>query len=51
MKLIKTSFFRAITAVIVGVLLITYREETITWLTIGIGILFFLSGLITCIIF
>ena len=51
MKLIKTSFFRAITAVIVGVLLITYREETITWLTIGIGILFFLSGLITCIIY
>ena len=51
MKLIKTSFFRAITAVIVGVLLIMYREETITWLTIGIGILFFLSGLITCIIY
>ena len=51
MKLIKISFFRAITAVIVGVLLITYREETITWLTIGIGILFFLSGLITCIIY
>ena len=51
MKLIKTSFFRAITAVIVGVLLIMYREETITWLTISIGILFFLSGLITCIIY
>lgn len=51
MKLIKTSFFRAITAVIVGVLLITYREEIITWLTISIGILFFLSGLITCIIY
>ena len=32
-----------------GVLLIKYREETVTWLTIVIGILFFLSGVISCV--
>ena len=31
-----------------GVLLIKYREQTVTWLTIVIGILFFLSGVISC---
>ena len=51
MKLIQTSFFRAAVALIVGALLIKYRQETVTWLTVSIGVLFFLSGLITCIVY
>lgn len=51
MKIIQTSFFRAIAAIIVGALLIKYRQETVTWLTISIGVLFFLSGLISCIVY
>lgn len=49
MKILQSSIFRAICAIVVGALLIKYREETVTWLTIAIGVLFFLSGLISCI--
>ena len=48
MKIIQSSLFRAICAIIVGVLLIKYREQTVTWITICIGVLFFLSGVISC---
>lgn len=34
---------------VIGFLLIQYREETMTWLTICVGGLFFVSGLISCI--
>lgn len=47
MKVVHSSLFRAICAIIVGVLLIQYREQTITWITIAIGVLFFLSGVIS----
>ena len=47
MKVIHCSFFRAICAIIVGALLIQYREQTVTWITIAIGVLFFLSGVIS----
>lgn len=49
MKTVQKSFIRSLCAIIIGVLLIRYREETVTWLTILIGVLFFLSGLISCI--
>lgn len=48
MKILQSSFFRALCAIIVGALLIKYREQTVTWMTIAIGILFFLSGVISC---
>lgn len=51
MKFIQTSFFRALAAIVVGALLIKYRQETVTWLTIVIGVIFFLSGLISCIVY
>ena len=51
MKVLQSSFFRAIIAIIVGTLLIRYREETATWLTILIGVLFFLSGVISCTVY
>lgn len=47
MKVIHSSIFRAVCAIIVGVLLIQYREQTVTWMTIAIGVLFFLSGVIS----
>lgn len=47
MKVIHSSIFRAVCAIIVGVLLIQYREQTVTWITIAIGALFFLSGVIS----
>lgn len=49
MQIIQSSLARALSAIIMGVLLIKYREETVTWLTIVIGILFFLSGVISCV--
>lgn len=51
MKTVQTAFIRAIIAVVVGLLLIKYREDTVTWITIIIGVLFFISGLISCIVY
>lgn len=50
-KILQSSFFRAAIAFIAGILLIMYREKTAHWLTIAIGALFFISGLISCIIY
>lgn len=47
MKVVHSSLFRAVCAIIVGALLILYREQTVTWITIAIGILFFLSGVVS----
>ena len=44
MKILRSSIFRAICAIIAGVLLIKYPDKTVTGLTICIGILFLLSG-------
>ncbi len=49
MKIFQSSIFRAICAIIVGVLLIKYPQEGVTWLTITIGCLFLLSGIISLI--
>ena len=47
MKILQSSFFRALTAIAVGVLLIKYPDNTVTGIVIAIGILFTLSGLIS----
>jgi uncharacterized membrane protein HdeD (DUF308 family) len=47
-KVFQSGIFRALCAIIVGALLVKYREETVTWLTIAIGVIFLLSGLISC---
>lgn len=44
MKIMQSGVVRALCAIIVGGLLIKYREQTVTWMTIAIGVLFFLSG-------
>ena len=49
MKIIQTSVFRAVCAVIIGALSVKYRGEMMTWLTISIGVVFILSGIISCI--
>ncbi len=49
MKLFQSSIFRAICAIIVGVLLIKYPQQGVTWLTMTIGCLFLLSGIISLI--
>ncbi len=47
----KTSILRALVAVAVGILMIAYRERMAEWLTIAIGVLFFLSGVISIIFY
>lgn len=47
MKVIQSSFFRIIVTAIVGILLIEYREAAVEKITIAIGILFLLSGIIS----
>ncbi len=45
----KASIFRALFAIVAGILLIKYREEMVKWLTIAVGVLFFISGIISII--
>ena len=49
MKVLQISAIRAIIVLVTGFLLVKYREETMTWMTITVGVLFLLSGLISCI--
>jgi len=47
MRILQSSVFRAIVAIAVGVLLIKYPDNTATGITIAIGIMFLLSGLVS----
>ena len=49
MKVLQISAIRAIIVLVTGFLLVRYREKTMTWMTITVGILFLLSGLVSCI--
>lgn len=49
MKVLQSSFFRALCSIVIGVMLIRYPDNTVTWLTVAIGVLFFLSGAISCV--
>ncbi len=51
MKIFQSSIFRAISAIAIGILLIKYPDNTVTWMTVAIGILFLLSGLISVIVY
>ena len=46
MKIFQSSIFRALTAIVVGVLLIKFPQDGVTWLTVAIGVLFLISGII-----
>ncbi len=47
MKNLLSPLFRAFIAVAVGILLIKYHEETLRWITILTGVMFFLSGVVS----
>lgn len=32
-----------------GILIVKYREDMVTWLTVGLGAIFFISGIISCV--
>lgn len=49
MKIWQSSIFRAICSLIIGAMLIKYPTDTATWIVILIGVLFLLSGIISCI--
>lgn len=48
MKVLQSSVFRAICAIITGILLINNPDNTVKGITIAIGILFLVSGAISC---
>lgn len=48
-KLVQSSLLRALCAIVVGALLVKYREQTVTWLTVLIGVMFFVSGVFSCV--
>ena len=50
MKYLLNSLVRAVMAFVVGALIIKFREETVHWLTIVIGALFFVTGLISVVL-
>ena len=51
MRVLQSSIIRAVCACAVGYLLGMYRTEMVQWLTIAIGALFFVSGLISVIMY
>ena len=48
MKVLQISAVRAIIVLVTGFLLVKYREDTMTWMTITVGVLFLISGLVAC---
>lgn len=51
MKILQSSVFRAICAIAIGIMLIKYPDNTVTWITVAIGILFLLSGIISMVVY
>lgn len=51
MRIIQSSIFRALCAVIIGALLIKYTSDTVTWIIMAIGGLFLLSGIISILVY
>ena len=47
-KILQSSVFRAVSAIIIGVLLIMYPDNTVKGITVAIGVLFLLSGVLSC---
>lgn len=49
MRLIESTIFRALCSIVIGALLVTHADETVEWIIIAIGVIFLLSGIISCI--
>ena len=48
MKILRSAVFRAACAIITGILLINNPDSTVHWITIAIGVMFLVSGVISC---
>lgn len=51
MKVLQITAVRAIIVLVTGFLLVKYREDTMTWMTITVGVLFLISGLVACMVY
>lgn len=49
MRILQSSIARAVSAIIVGALLIKFPDNTVKGITVAIGVLFLLSGVISCV--
>ena len=49
MRIFQSSVFRALCAIIIGALLIKFPDNTVQGITVAIGVLFLLSGIISCV--
>ncbi len=49
MRILQSSVFRALCAIIIGALLIKFPDNTVKGITVAIGVLFLISGLISCV--
>jgi uncharacterized membrane protein HdeD (DUF308 family) len=49
MKIFHSSIFRALCAIVVGALLLKFPQDGVTWLTMAVGELFLISGIIALI--
>jgi uncharacterized membrane protein HdeD (DUF308 family) len=47
MKILQSSIFRALVAIAVGAMLIKFPDNTVTGITIAIGVMFLLTGLVS----
>ena len=48
-KILQSSVFRALCAIVIGVLLIKFPDNTVKGITVAIGALFLISGTISCV--
>ena len=48
MKILRSAVFRAICAIVTGILLINNLDSTVRGITIAIGVMFLVSGVISC---
>ncbi len=49
MKILRSSVFRAICAIVTGILLVNNPDNTVRGITIAIGIMFLISGVVSCV--
>ena len=48
-KILQSSVFRALCAIVIGALLIQFPDNTVKGITVAIGVLFLISGVISCV--
>ncbi len=51
MKILQSSIFRALCAIVIGAMLIKNPDSTVKGITIAIGVLFLVSGVISCVVY